>query len=271
MKGFTLILIAAIACTAAAFEKPVVVKDMPVGNNIQGRITNGYPAYEGKVPYIVGLGFQSSSGGWWCGGSIIGNTWVLTAAHCTNGAESVTIYYGATWRLQPQYTHWVSSNDIVQHHEYNTDTLHNDISLIRTPHVDFWSLVNKVELPSYDDRYNNYYGWWALLSGWGKTSNDGGVTDYLNCVDIQIADNSICEAHFGTTFITPNHVCIATPDNKGSCSGDSGGPLVLHDGNRQVAIVSFGSSLGCEANAPKGMTRVTSYLDWIRDNTGISY
>ncbi|KAH8350671.1 hypothetical protein KR059_011628, partial [Drosophila kikkawai] len=81
---------------------PVPVKD------IQGRITNGYPAYEGKVPYIVGLLF-SGNGNWWCGGSIIGNTWVLTAAHCTNGASGVTINYGASIRTQPQYTHWVGS------------------------------------------------------------------------------------------------------------------------------------------------------------------
>ncbi|KAH8235126.1 hypothetical protein KR032_008959, partial [Drosophila birchii] len=407
--------------------------------SIEGRITNGKTATAGQFPYQVGLSFGSTSGSWWCGGSIIDNAWVLTAAHCTSGASSVSIYYGATVRTsakithtvsssnfiqhesynsvvlrndisliktpsvsftsdinkvslpsiassystyagqtavasgwgktsdaatsvantlqydsfevvsvatcqstygslvatskviciatpnkvstcngdsggplvlssdrkligvtsfvssagcesgapagftrvtsyldwikdnsgQPQYTHVVHQSDFIQHHAYDTRTINNDISLIRTPHVDFWSLVNKVELPRYDDRYNNYYGWWGLLSGWGKTSDEGGVTDYLNCVDIQIADNSICEAHYGTTTITPNHVCIATPENKGSCSGDSGGPLVLHDDNRQVAIVSFGSSAGCLSNSPKGMTRVTSYLDWIRDNTGI--
>ncbi|XP_016983311.1 serine protease 1 [Drosophila rhopaloa] len=264
------VLLISVFALSAALESPVPVKDMPVGRKISGRITNGYPAYEGKVPYIVTLRFDNGSGGAWiCGGSIIGHEWVLTAAHCTNGASSVTIGYGGVWRNQPQFTH--VSSDFVQHEAYNTGTLHNDIALIRTPHVDFWSLVDKVELPRLEDRYNNYYGWWGLLSGWGSTSDSSGVTDYLNCVDIQIADNSICEEHYGTTFITPNHVCIATPENKGSCSGDSGGPLVLHDGNRQVAIVSFGSALGCLSNSPKGMTRVTSYLDWIRDHTGISY
>ncbi|KAH8331835.1 hypothetical protein KR074_005672, partial [Drosophila pseudoananassae] len=403
-------------------------------SSIEGRITNGQAAADGQFPYQVGLSFASSSGSWWCGGSIIGNEWVLTAAHCTSGASAAIVYLGVTVRTKPaqtltvssrnfyqhasynslllrndislikipavtlsniiniialpevsnsystyegekaiasghgresdssssvakklkwafldivsntvcsdvfgtavitnnilctktedavstcngdsggplvlndlqvgivsfgasagcekgypnaftrvtsyrswilnipQYTHYVHHNDFVQHHAYDTSTINNDISLIRTPHVDFWSLVNKVELPSYNDRYNNYYGWWALLSGWGATSDSSGVSEYLNCVDIQIADNSVCESYYGTTVITPNHVCIATPENKGSCGGDSGGPLVLHDGNRQVAIVSFGSAAGCLSNGPKGMTRVTSYLDWIRDNTGI--
>ncbi|XP_017017899.1 serine protease 1 [Drosophila kikkawai] len=262
MKVLAVLLLGVIA-SASALEKPVFWKDVPVGKaSIEGRITMGYPAYEGKVPYQVGLGFTKNGGGTWCGGSIIGHTWVMTAKHCTDGMEAVTIYYGALWRLEPQYTHWVSRNDFIEHGS-------GDISLIRTPHVDFWSLVNKVELPSFNDRYNNYQGWWALVSGWGKTSDEGGVSEYLNCVDVQIGENSVCENYYGS--FSGDLICIPTPENKGTCSGDSGGPLVLHDGARQVGIVSFGSSAGCLSNGPKGMVRVTSYLDWIRDHTGIAY
>ncbi|XP_017012316.2 serine protease 1 [Drosophila takahashii] len=267
MKVLVVLLISALALVAA-FEKPVPVKDMPAEKRINGRITNGYPAYEGKVPYIVALRFENGESGWNCGGSIIGHEWVLTAGHCTYGASYVTISYGAVWRHSPQFKH--VSSEMITHHDYDNGNLNNDIALIRTPHVDFWSLVDKVELPSYDDRYNSFSGWWALLSGWGATSNDSGMTDYLNCVDIQISDNDVCLNYYGSHFITPNHICYATPENKGSCGGDSGGPLVLHDGNRQVGIVSFGSAEGCLSNSPKGMTRVSSYLDWIRDHTGIS-
>ncbi|TDG38219.1 hypothetical protein AWZ03_015359, partial [Drosophila navojoa] len=110
MKVFITILALAIASASGAAlpgaaEKAINIKD------ISGRITNGYPAYEGKAPYTVGLGF---SGGWWCGGSIIGHTWVLTAEHCTG--SDVTVYFGATWRTNAQFTHWVSRNDIINHH-----------------------------------------------------------------------------------------------------------------------------------------------------------
>ncbi|KAH8374316.1 hypothetical protein KR200_012081, partial [Drosophila serrata] len=223
--------------------------------SIEGRITNGYPAYEGKVPYIVGLGFSSSGGGWWCGGSIIGNTWVVTAAHCTHGAESVTIYYGALWRLQAQYTHTVGSGSFRQHAHYNTNNLNNDISLINTPHVDFWHLVNKVDLPSSNDRYNSYDGWWALASGWGRPCDNCGVSDYLNCVDSQIISRDACAGVYGSDVVNDNVLCTSTPDGKSTCSGDSGGPLVLHDGGKLVGVTSFVASSGCTSGLPDGFTR----------------
>ncbi|XP_017840075.1 serine protease 1 [Drosophila busckii] len=60
-------------------------------------------------------------------------------------------------------------------------------------------------------------------------------------------------------------------DLKNSCKGDSGGPLVLSNGNVQVGIISFGSSAGCLSGAPKGLVRLTSYVHWIKEHTGIFY
>lgn len=84
MKVFLAILALAVA-SASAFDEKVFVKDLPKATKIEGRITNGYAAPEGKAPYTVGLGF---SGGWWCGGSIIAHDWVLTAEHCIGDATS---------------------------------------------------------------------------------------------------------------------------------------------------------------------------------------
>lgn len=55
------------------------------------RIVNGQLAYDGQFPYQVGLSlkFLTSATNSWCGGSVIGNIWVLTAAHCTDGLVSL--------------------------------------------------------------------------------------------------------------------------------------------------------------------------------------
>ncbi|XP_030567834.1 serine protease 1-like [Drosophila novamexicana] len=264
MKVFILLALA-LSAVSAEFLKQEHPKDFPRSAKIQGRITNGYPAPEGKAPYTVGLSFDGS---WWCGGSIIAHDWVLTAAHCTHDASSVTIFYGATWRTNAQFTHHVGRSEFREHHKYPLET-GNDIALIKTPHVDFWHMVNKVELPSFNDRYDMYDNAWAVACGWGGTYDGSPLPDWLQCVDLQIISNSKCRESYG--HINDGVLCVATPDGKSTCSGDSGGPLVLHDGGRLAGVTSFGSSAGCQSGAPAGFTRVTHQLEWIRDNSGVAY
>lgn len=66
------------------FEQPAFIEDLPTSPVLSGRITNGNKAATGQFPYQVGLSLARSTGNYWCGGSLIGSTWVLTAAHCSN-------------------------------------------------------------------------------------------------------------------------------------------------------------------------------------------
>ncbi|SPP80913.1 serine protease 3 [Drosophila guanche] len=263
------LLLAALVASALAHDA-VHPKDLPLEQrNIEGRITNGYEATEGKVPYIVGISFNSNGRWWWCGGSIIGNTWVLTAAHCTSDADEASLYYGATNYEQAAFRHTVSSAAFIRYPDYRG--LDHDISLIRTPHVDFYNLVNKVELPSLNERYNSFDSYLALASGWGAIYDGSNVVEDLRCVDVEVIPLSQCQAYYGTETASENVICVDTPDGKSTCQGDSGGPLVTHDGAKLIGVTSFVSIYGCQSGAPAGFTRVTQYLEWIKEETGIFY
>merc|ERR1712066_727677 len=87
-----------------------------------------------------------------------------------------------------------------------------------------------------------------------------------------IISNSDCNAIYG--IVGSGVVCIYTTGGKGTCNGDSGGPLnmkadVKAAGQqwKQVGIVSFGASAGCEVGYPAGFTRTEYYLDWISSET----
>ncbi|EDV96771.1 GH16448 [Drosophila grimshawi] len=266
MKLFIACLALAIAATSAAPSATIMhPMDLPkTSNQIEGRITNGVNAYEGQAPWTVGLSINVPGGTTFCGGSIIGHNWVLTAEHCTGSAESITVHFGATWRTNSVFTHWVTRNDIINHEAA-------DISLIRIPHVDFWHQVNKVELPSFNERYNDYNGYWTFACGWGKFHDNSGLPDWMQCVDLQVMHNSECAQTYGWGTVGDHILCVRTPEGKSTCSGDSGGPLVIHEGKKLVGVTNWVSSAGCQSGHPSGFQRVTYHLDWIQHHTGIAY
>ncbi|XP_005187755.1 serine protease 1 [Musca domestica] len=239
----------------------------------EGRITNGNTASVGQFPYQVGLSLRVSAlSSAWCGGSLIGNNWVLTAAHCTDGISSVTVYLGATVRTSAEVTYTVSSNDIIIHSGWNANTLKNDISLIRIPAVTYTSKIQAVKIPAIASSYSTYAGDYAIASGWGRISDSAtGVTNNLQWARMQITTNSVCAATYGTSIVTASNICVTTDGGVSTCNGDSGGPLVLESSKVQVGLTSFGAAAGCALGYPAAFTRLTSYLDWIKANTGIAY
>ncbi|XP_043647603.1 serine protease 1-like [Drosophila teissieri] len=271
MKVFV-VLALTLACVSAGLVPqalPVRPRDRTSTPSITGRITNGKDAVPDQFPYQVGLSFTGPEDGWWCGGSIIDNSWVLTAAHCTSGALFVTIYYGATVRTSPKFTHTVSSSNWIQHANYISLTLRNDISLIKTPSVTFSSSVNKIALPAIASSYSTYAGQVAVASGWGLTSDTSEtVARDLQYADLTVIPNAVCQETFGSLVVTSRVICVDGVNRTSICSGDSGGPLVVD--NALIGVTSFGAYDGCEIGAPAGFTRVTSYLDWIKSNSGVS-
>ena len=270
MKFLIILFVTFLACASAAVYQRNVV--MPVAE-IEGRITNGNTASVGQFPYQVGLSLQlnalSSS---WCGGSLIASNWVLTAAHCTIGAKKATVYLGATERTSAEVTYTVSASDIIIHAAYNDATLKNDISLIKIPSVSYTAKIQPVKLPAMASSYATYTGDYVIASGWGRISdNIPSVTKNLQWARFKVISNTQCAAYYVKNTVTATNICISTPGATSTCSGDSGGPLVLESTKVQIGLTSFGADSGCELGVPAAFTRLTSYLDWIKANTGIAY
>jgi trypsin len=107
----------------------------------------------------------------------------------------------------------------------------------------------------------------ATLIGWGL-DDSGDVPEILQKVDYFIPDHEECRRIHGT--IHDSNICAYYPGGgKGQCSGDSGGPLLV-DGE-QVGVVSWSIKPCTVAPYPGVLTRVSHFIDWIADNTGLEF
>ncbi|XP_017345311.3 tryptase isoform X3 [Ictalurus punctatus] len=229
------------------------------------KIVGGENAGPGSWPWQVS--FQTS-GSHFCGGSLINQNWVLSAAHCFQSitAPKITIYLGMENLIDPNRSQRSTSNIII-HQEYNDDTLTNDIALVQlSSSVNLTDYVMPVCLAASRSSFPGGTNVW--VTGWGKTSSTNLLLPQtLQEVQVPIVSNSKCKNAFTSGLVTDNMMCAGlAQEGKDICQGDSGGPLVVKFNGTwiQAGIVSFTSDKGCAVPGIPGVyTRVSKYQDWI--------
>jgi len=247
------------------------------GQRVQStKIVNGVETEINEFPWQVGL----TDAGWgyaaWCGGTLISDQWVLTAAHCTDGkfASDIELFVGehdySTESETPSLRMKVS--EIINHWDYDSYTTNKDFALMKLEdpiNFDEYPNIRPACLPQGDD--NDYTGYSAIVSGWGTTSSGGDLSNYLQYVDVDVLANDVCmdEYGYGQGQITDQMLCANVQGGgKDSCQGDSGGPLVTANPDlyEVIGVVSFG--VGCAlADYPGVYARVSKQLEWIGANT----
>ncbi|XP_076267700.1 brachyurin-like [Rhynchophorus ferrugineus] len=236
-------------------------------NDIDLRIVGGIESIPNSRNYQVAVFMHFKNATGFCGGSLLNNRTVLTAAHCVDSNHSsLTLIFGGHYMPPAKNDGSIMRNNtnVTVHQGWNISTLEDDIAIVRfDPPVELNEHINVVNLPNCNDK--SYLNETALVSGWGRPSDDANIISrVLREVESVIIPNYPCRlAYLG--YVAHTHICLSGLDGKGSCNGDSGGPLVVN--RTQVGIVSFGTSYGCAVGWPSVYTRVTAYLEWIRTNS----
>ncbi|XP_003931943.1 transmembrane protease serine 11D [Saimiri boliviensis] len=251
----------------------LVIRECGAGPDLvtlsEQRIFGGTEAEEGGWPWQVSLRLNNAHH---CGGSLISNMWILTAAHCFR-SNSNPRQWIATFGISTRYPKLkMRVRSISIHGNYKSATHENDIALVRLEErVPFTKDIHSVCLPA--TTQNSPPGSTAYVTGWGAQEYSGPTVTELRQGQVRIISNDVCNAPYSYNgAILPGMLCAGFPQGGvDACQGDSGGPLVQEDSRRLwflVGIVSWGEECGLP-DKPGVYTRVTAYIDWIRQRTGI--
>uniref|UniRef100_A0A3B3QNV6 trypsin n=1 Tax=Paramormyrops kingsleyae TaxID=1676925 RepID=A0A3B3QNV6_9TELE len=216
------------------------------------KIVGGHECAEHSQPWQVSL----NVGYHFCGGSLVSNDWVVSAAHCYKSRVEVRL---GEHNIQEKEDsdQFISSSIVIRNPGYDSWTLDNDIMLIKlSKPANLNSFVQPVSLPTACAPA----GTMCTVSGWGNTMSSTADSNKLQCLEIPILPESDCEKAY-PGMITQSMFCAGyLAGGKDSCQGDSGGPVVCK--GQLQGVVSWG--YGCaEKDHPGVYTKVCMFTEWI--------
>jgi len=246
-------------------------------------VVGGTIAEPQEFPHMVALGFGDTTEDrdqFQCGGSLISERWVLTAAHCRNNSLGALATWARLGDLNLVTTTEFSKPadykivEHVMHPDYKPREHYNDIALFRLEtEVKFSSYVKPICLNS-DESLKPPD---AIATGWGRTGSAESSSDILLKISLSIISANKCNKSYSSGHkklkygITPESMICAGSyiDNEDTCLGDSGGPLQIKNKIdpemwTQFGIISFGQFCG-DKETPGVYTRVSKYIKWIEN------
>jgi len=278
----------------------------PLSSNLVSGLVEGEDSEEGKHPWHVGLVREESKTGvvgWlthlgglirtttFCGASLVGQRWLVTAAHCIKDRDRVgdlRVVMGNSKRAKFFY-YFFQTDSIDQihiHPRYDNSSHAYDIAILRLKEIpdlepgELWPVC----LP--EEPVQSYGGSKATVIGWGKTSGKQSFSSarILQELEVSVISQGECQKTWssgrGRVEIGGPKMCFRS--DGASCHGDSGGGMFIKEGLVQtlVGVCSYGLA-DCQTWAPEVYTKVSHVLNWIKnimagedlnlENCGVTY
>ena len=214
-----------------------------------------------------------------CGGTLISNNVIITAAHCNNtdGVHYLQKVRLGHANLNSEVNIDVDIEEIIVHPDFGLGPYghFNDLALIKLrENVNFSNRIYPICLPKEEypeETLKNKKLSILKVAGWGKYNETALRTDKLLKLELNYVNSEDCENEFIDKvpgfILRDTQICARGPENKDSCNGDSGGPLMrldLSNGKFElIGITSFGTR-ACDSLTPGVYTKISKYLDFIR-------
>ncbi|KAM6968134.1 serine protease hepsin [Aplochiton taeniatus] len=244
-------------------------------SQFEDRIVGGVDAKQGRWPWQVSLRYDDVHQ---CGGSIISDRWIVSAAHCFperyRHLSRWRVVLGSVYK-KPLNATLAEVRGVVYHSSYlpfvdaNIDDNSRDIAVLALSEpITFTEFIQPICLPAYGQRLID--GQMGTVTGWGNAGYYNTPPPLLQEANVPIISDAVCNGpDYYDNQITTTMFCAGfEKGGTDACQGDSGGPFVAEDGlskssrYRLLGVVSWGT--GCAmAKKPGVYTRVSRFLPWI--------
>ncbi|XP_006126762.2 duodenase-1-like [Pelodiscus sinensis] len=233
---------------------PLAVDSLQPERPHTARVISGHEA--SPRPYMAYVQIGSSGS---CGGFLIREDVVLTAAHCNCNLGHIFVYLGVKDFMKPgQDWQRIRVRRWVQHPDFNNENYDNDIMLLKMTHgADLNEWVGTIPLPEANDHL--LPGAKCSVAGWGRTGVNTS-TDRLQEAEQEVVLGDLCQKQYRHYNPTTMLCAGNSQTNESAYQGDSGGPLVCNGTVR--GIVSSGDLNG---HPPSIYTRISHFIPWVNE------
>lgn len=229
-------------------------------------IIGGNDAEIESYPYQISLHIDGEHN---CGGSIVSETHIVTAAHCfaqVQNTSQLGVRAGSTYHAHGGQL--LNVSNFAVHPRFNESTISHDVAVIKLSEpLELGPAVAPIRLAPASAGYPEP-GTITNLTGWGRTDVDtSSLPDTLQELELPVVDRGECAERWrhydGPIYnVTDTMFCVSTfKEGETACHGDSGGPVAI-DGTL-VGIVSWGNPLCNSEYYPGVYSSVSVLRGWI--------